>query len=295
MQALRRYFVAAAACAALAAQAQTKWDLPAAYPATNFHTVNLHAVRRRRRQGHRRQAEDHRARRTRRCSRRRRSSARCRAGRRRSARCCWSTSRTNGRSSAPTACPSWPTATTRPTKLWKAQKPMMDKKLGRAGHDGAVRRAVAAAGHLLEEADGQRRRPEGHQVARLQPGHRRIAELVGAQPVTVQAAEVSQALATGVVESCMSSGSTGADTKLYEHVKYWYDTQAWLPKNAVLVNKAAFDALDAADQAGAAEGRRRRRDARLGGQQEGQHRVAGQAQGRRHADPAAERRSSRPT
>ncbi len=28
-------------------------------------------------------------------------------------------------------------------------------------------------------------------------------------------------------------------------MKYWYDTQAWLPKNAVLVNKAAFDALDA--------------------------------------------------
>ena len=43
----------------------------------------------------------------------------------------------------------------------------------------------------------------------------------------------------------MSSGSTGFDTKTYEHIKYWYDTQAWLPKNAVLVNKAAFDALDA--------------------------------------------------
>jgi TRAP-type C4-dicarboxylate transport system substrate-binding protein len=42
----------------------------------------------------------------------------------------------------------------------------------------------------------------------------------------------------------MSSGSTGADAKLYEHVKYWYDTQAWLPKNALLVNKKAFDALD---------------------------------------------------
>ena len=86
-------------------------------------------------------------------------------------------------------------------------------------------------------------------------------------------------------------GSTGADTKLYEHVKYWYDTQAWLPKNAVLVNKAAFDALDAPTQAGAAEGRRRCRSARLGGQQEGQQRIAGQAQGRRHEDPAAERRS----
>jgi TRAP-type C4-dicarboxylate transport system substrate-binding protein len=43
----------------------------------------------------------------------------------------------------------------------------------------------------------------------------------------------------------MSSGSTGFDSKTYEHIKYWYDTQAWLPKNAVIVNKAAFDALDA--------------------------------------------------
>jgi TRAP-type C4-dicarboxylate transport system substrate-binding protein len=77
------------------------------------------------------------------------------------------------------------------------------------------------------------------------PATSRIAELVGAQPVTVQAAEVSQAFATGVTESMMSSGSTGWDSKLYEHVKYWYDTQAWLPKNAVIVNKAAFDALDA--------------------------------------------------
>jgi TRAP-type C4-dicarboxylate transport system substrate-binding protein len=81
------------------------------------------------------------------------------------------------------------------------------------------------------------------------PATSRIAELVGAQPVTVQAAEVSQAFATGVAESMMSSGSTGWDAKLHEHVKYWYDTQAWLPKNAVIVNKAAFDALDAATRA----------------------------------------------
>ena len=53
---------------------------------------------------------------------------------------------------------------------------------------------------------------------------------------------------TGVVESYMSSGSTGYDSKTYEHLKYWYDTQAWLPKNAVLVNKAAFNALDKGTQ-----------------------------------------------
>jgi TRAP-type C4-dicarboxylate transport system substrate-binding protein len=76
------------------------------------------------------------------------------------------------------------------------------------------------------------------------PSTARIAELVGAQPVTVQAAELTQAMATGVVQSYMSSGSTGFDTKTYEHIKYWYDTQAWLPKNAVIMNKRAFDALD---------------------------------------------------
>jgi TRAP-type C4-dicarboxylate transport system substrate-binding protein len=46
----------------------------------------------------------------------------------------------------------------------------------------------------------------------------------------------------------MSSGSTGVDSKTYEHLKYWYDTQAWLPKNAVIVNRKAFDALDKATQ-----------------------------------------------
>jgi TRAP-type C4-dicarboxylate transport system substrate-binding protein len=76
------------------------------------------------------------------------------------------------------------------------------------------------------------------------PATAKIAELIGAQPVTVQAAELSQALATGAVQSYMSSGSTGYDSKTYEHIKYWYDTQAWLPKNAVLVNRKAFDALD---------------------------------------------------
>jgi len=65
----------------------------------------------------------------------------------------------------------------------------------------------------------------------------------------VQAAEVSQALATGVIDSYMSSGATGFDSKTYEHIKNWYDTQAWLPKNAIIVNKKAFEALDKPTQA----------------------------------------------
>ncbi len=72
----------------------------------------------------------------------------------------------------------------------------------------------------------------------------KIAQQFGAQPVTIQAAELSQAMASGGVEAFITSGSTGYDTKAYEHIKYFYDTQAWLPKNAVIVNQSAFDKLD---------------------------------------------------
>ena len=75
-------------------------------------------------------------------------------------------------------------------------------------------------------------------------GTARIGELVGAQPVTIQAAELPQALATGVVNSFMSSGGTGYDSKVWESLKYFYDVQAWIPKDVTFVNKAAFDALD---------------------------------------------------
>ena len=81
------------------------------------------------------------------------------------------------------------------------------------------------------------------------PATAKIAELIGATPVRIEAAELSQALATGGVDSYISSGATGFDTKTYEHIKNWYDTQAWLPKDAVLVNKKAFDALDKTTQA----------------------------------------------
>ncbi|MEQ8818570.1 MAG: TRAP transporter substrate-binding protein [Thalassobaculum sp.] len=76
----------------------------------------------------------------------------------------------------------------------------------------------------------------------------RLAELMGAIPTKIEAAEISQAFSTGVAESMISSGSTGYDSKLWEFTKYWYDTNAWLPKNMIIVNKAAWDALDKATQ-----------------------------------------------
>lgn len=85
---------------------------------------------------------------------------------------------------------------------------------------------------------------KGLKLRSYNPQISRIAELAGAQPVTIQAAELAQAMATGAVNANITSGSTGYDTKAWEVVKYYYDTQAWLPKNITFVNKQAFDALD---------------------------------------------------
>ena len=76
------------------------------------------------------------------------------------------------------------------------------------------------------------------------PNTSRIAQLVGAQPVTIQAAELTQALATGAVTTFMTSGATGYDSKVWEQVKYYYEVNAWLPKNLVIVSQKAFDRLD---------------------------------------------------
>ena len=85
---------------------------------------------------------------------------------------------------------------------------------------------------------------KGLKMRAYNPYTARIAELVGAQPVTIQVAELAQAFATGAVNANITSGSTGYDTKAWEVVKYYYDTQAWVPKNVVFVNRKAFDALD---------------------------------------------------
>ena len=121
--------------------------------------------------------------------------------------------------------------------------------LRQAGHDGALRRAVAAAGHLLDASRSTRSADmKGLKMRTYNPYTSRIAELAGAQPVTIQAAELAQAFATGAVNANITSGATGYDTKAWEVVKNYYDTQAWLPKNIVFVNQKAFDALDKATQ-----------------------------------------------
>ena len=77
-----------------------------------------------------------------------------------------------------------------------------------------------------------------------------FAEELGMIPVQIEAAELSQALATGVASSFISSGSTGYDRKVWEHLSHYYKVNAWLPRNYVMVNSQVWEGLDEATQAG---------------------------------------------
>jgi TRAP-type C4-dicarboxylate transport system substrate-binding protein len=223
--------------------AQTKWDLPAAYPASNFHTENLtqfandvdkatsgklkitvHAnaslfkapeIKRAVQQGQAQMGE---------------------------------ILLVNFENENPLfgldGVPFLATSYADSMKLYRAQKPALEKLF--ASQNMRLLYAVAwpPQGIYTNRQLNSVADMKGLKWRAYSPATAKIAELVGAQPVTVQAAELSQALATGVVDSYMSSGSTGYDSKTYEHIKNWYNTQAWLPKNAVLVNIQAFNALD---------------------------------------------------
>lgn len=66
----------------------------------------------------------------------------------------------------------------------------------------------------------------------------------GAAPVQVEVPDIPQAFSTGQVEAMITSPSTGANTKAWDFVEFYSPINAWIPKNVVVVNKDAFDALD---------------------------------------------------
>jgi TRAP-type transport system periplasmic protein len=235
----------AAAIAALSstAAAQTKWDLPAAYPATNFHTQNLQqfADDVDKATGGKLKITVHANASLFKAPEIKRA---VQGGQAQIGEILMVNYQNEWPLYGADGLPFLADSYEEGIKLWRAQRPLVEKKLGEQGMSVLYAVAWPPQGIYSKRPVNAAADLKGIKWRAYSPATARIAELVGAQPVTVQAAELGQAMATGVVESYMSSGSTGWDSKTYEHLKYWYDTQAWLPKNAVIVNKAALAALD---------------------------------------------------
>ena len=224
-------------------QAQTKWDLPAAYPATNFHSVNLQqfADDVDKATGGKLKITVHANASLFKAPEIKRA---VQGGQAQIGEILLVNFQNEWQIFGADGIPFLATSYDDSMKLWQAQKPLLEKKLAEQGMMVLYAVAWPPQGIYAKKPINSAADLRGVKWRAYSPATSRIAELVGAQPVTVQAAEFAQALATGVVESTMTSGATGVDSKLYEHLKFYYDTQAWLPKNAVIVNRRAFDALD---------------------------------------------------
>lgn len=247
----RTFALSAAVCLSVAvgaAQAQAKWDLPAAYPATNFHTENLvqfagdidKATGGKLKITVHPNASLYKANEIKRA---------VQGGQAQIGEVLLVNFENENAIYGMDGLPFLATSYGDSRKLYAAQKPALEKLLGAQGMKLLYAVPWPPQGLYVKKPIGSVAGMRGVKWRAYSPATSKMAELIGAQPVTIQAAEVSQAFATGVVESMMSSGSTGYDSKIFESVKYWYDTQAWLPKNAVIVNLKAYNALNSATQA----------------------------------------------
>jgi TRAP-type transport system periplasmic protein len=135
-----------------------------------------------------------------------------------------------------------------PKRLWDLQRPALEKQLGAKGlvllySVPWPSQGLYSARPIVKKIDFN-----GARIRTYNPTTVRIAELLGASPVDVPMVQVADALATRRMDSMISSAVTGVENKVWSDLKYFYEINAWTPKNAVIVNAAAFAKLSASEQ-----------------------------------------------
>jgi TRAP-type C4-dicarboxylate transport system substrate-binding protein len=135
-------------------------------------------------------------------------------------------------------------------KFYQAQKPVLEKKL--EGRGMKLLYAVAWPGQGIYTKDPVKSVADfkGLKMRTYSPLTARLAELLGAAPTVVQVPEIPQMFATGAMHAMVTSSATGTSTKAWEFVKNYYKTNAWNPKNVVVVNQRAFARLPKNQQDG---------------------------------------------
>lgn len=75
-----------------------------------------------------------------------------------------------------------------------------------------------------------------------------LALQLNAIPTTVQTPEIPQAFATQVIDTMITSASTGVSSQAWDFTNYYVDSRAWIPKNVVFMNEKEFHLLSVAQQ-----------------------------------------------
>jgi len=128
-------------------------------------------------------------------------------------------------------------------KLWAAARPQTEKLLDAQGLQVLFAVPWPPQGIYAKKEVNSTDDLKGLKFRAYNAATERLAQLAGAAPTQIEAPDIAQAFATGRVDAMITSPSTGANSKAWDFVTHYYNTQAWLPKNIVLVNKAAFGKL----------------------------------------------------
>ncbi len=128
-------------------------------------------------------------------------------------------------------------------KFYQAQKPLLVKKLQGRGLKLLFSVAWPGQGIYTKTPLKSVADLKGTKFRTYSPQTARFAELIGASPTVIQVPEVPQAFATGSISAMITSSATGTSTKAWEFVKNYYVTNAFHPKNAIVVNERAFNQL----------------------------------------------------
>ena len=134
-------------------------------------------------------------------------------------------------------------------KLWKVTRPAIDKAMAAQGLMVLFSVPWPPQGVYAKKEIKTATDMKGLKFRAYNASTTRLAELAGAVPTQIEVADLPQAFATGRVDAMITSPSTGVSTKAWDFLSYFHHTQAWIPKNVVVVNKAAFMALDDATRA----------------------------------------------
>jgi TRAP-type C4-dicarboxylate transport system substrate-binding protein len=133
-------------------------------------------------------------------------------------------------------------------KLYEAQKPYLEKQLAKEGLILLFSVPWPPQGIYAKREFKSVEEIKGLKFRTYNVMTRRIAELAGAQPTQIEISDLPAAFASGRVDLMITSASSGVQSKAEQYLTHYMDTQAWVPRNMVFVNKAAFDRLTETEQ-----------------------------------------------
>jgi len=138
-------------------------------------------------------------------------------------------------------------------KLYQASKPAVEEKLSEQGLKLLYTVPWPPQGVYAKKEINSLADMKGLKFRAYNASTERMAQLAGAVPTQIEVSDIPTAFSTGRVDAMITSPSTGANSKAWDFLTHYYDTQAWLPKNMVIVNQRAFDGLSEGDQAAVLE------------------------------------------